>query len=206
MKPTVPEEGSPEIAQSNQGYIPRPVGPEDASDGRDELHTAVADAGVAELTEVGEVLADLSVGEAEFRSQLRRTHRFPPPLLEPLEFAQVETQATDDRSRNRSRRLRTVIRDRIILVGGLHDRASRGSSASLACSHDSREISGRASTAAHCPNLHVNCKGRRGEAQDRASKGTTGGAESNSSQRRAARSLPVGLRRWSLRASCYSFR
>ena len=54
-----------EVAGADEEDVPDFVGAEDLFDLGDEVVDAVADAGVAELAEVGEVFADLGVGEVE---------------------------------------------------------------------------------------------------------------------------------------------
>lgn len=70
MEASVGHEGAAEIAGTDEDDIPGFVGAEDMSDLADQLLDAVADAGMAELSEIGEILADLGIGEAEAFAQL----------------------------------------------------------------------------------------------------------------------------------------
>ncbi len=47
--------------------VPGPVGAEDAADSGDEFIDAVSDPRVSELSEVGEILADLRVGQLKIQ-------------------------------------------------------------------------------------------------------------------------------------------
>ena len=85
-----------EVSGADQQDAPDLVGAEDALDLGDQIIDAVADAGVAEGSEVGEILADLSISEAEDAAKLRRTGRLVAVADQVLQFPEVQAQSADD--------------------------------------------------------------------------------------------------------------
>lgn len=102
-KSLVPQEGAAHIADADHRDGPLAIGAEDAADFSDEFVAAVADAGVAEVAEIGEVLADLGVGEAEERGELAGAHGSAAGADQVLEFAQVEAEPADHYGRDVAR-------------------------------------------------------------------------------------------------------
>ena len=88
----VGHEGAAEVAGADEQDVPDLVGAEDALDLGDEVVDAVADAGVAELAEVGEVLADLGIGEVEGFAELLGGDGSAVLALEGFELAEVEAR------------------------------------------------------------------------------------------------------------------
>src|SRR5207302_105276 len=95
VEAAVGAEGAAEVAGADEQDVPHLVRAEDAFDLEDEVVHAVADAGVAELAEVGEVLADLGIGEAEALAELAAGDRAAVLALERLELPQVEAEPAD---------------------------------------------------------------------------------------------------------------
>jgi hypothetical protein len=96
----VGDEGAAEVTGADEEDVPDFVGAEDFAELGDELIDAVADAGVAELAEVGEVFADLGVGVAKGVAELFGRDGVFVGFMEGFELAQVETEAVDGGSRD----------------------------------------------------------------------------------------------------------
>jgi hypothetical protein len=96
LEAAIAKEGAAEVAESDHGERPGLVGAEDAFDGVDQLVTAIADAGVAELAEVGQVFADLSVCKAKELAELRGAGGFVAVADQVLQLAEVEAEAADN--------------------------------------------------------------------------------------------------------------
>ena len=96
----VGDECAAEVTGADEEDVPDLVGAEDFAELCDEFIDAVADAGVAELTEVGEVFADLSVGVSEGVAELFGGDGVFVGFLEGFELAQVEAEAVDGGSRD----------------------------------------------------------------------------------------------------------
>ena len=73
------------------------VGAQDAADCDDQLFAAVADARIAEVPEIGQILANLGIGKAEQAAELTGTGGFVAVANQMLEFAQIKAQPIDDR-------------------------------------------------------------------------------------------------------------
>src|SRR5262249_51105790 len=69
---------------------------QDLLDGLDQLAAAIADARIAELAEIGQVLTHLRVCKSKQLAKLRRTGRLQAVADLMLQLAQVKTQAADD--------------------------------------------------------------------------------------------------------------
>ncbi len=95
-KAFVAQERMPQITRPDHSNIPGMVGAENLADRLDQLRAFVAYAGVAKMTEVGEVLADLGISKAKQRTELVRTCRLVAGADQMLQFAQVKAQPTDD--------------------------------------------------------------------------------------------------------------
>jgi hypothetical protein len=94
-EPLVGHQGPADVAGPDHGRVPRPIGPEDLAELAGELAHPVADAGMAELAEIGEVLSHLRVGEAQRRPQLLGADGLLLGVGPGLEFAQVQAQPLD---------------------------------------------------------------------------------------------------------------
>ena len=91
----VGDEGAAEVTGADEEDVPDFVGAEDFAELGDEFFDAVADAGVAELAEVGEVFADLGVGVAEGVAELFGGDGGFVGFLQGFELSEVEAQAVD---------------------------------------------------------------------------------------------------------------
>ena len=78
-EPPVFEQGPAEVAQANQGQRPVAVDPQDAPERGAQLLDPVADPGIAELAEEGEILADLGVIDRQGGAELAARDRESPP-------------------------------------------------------------------------------------------------------------------------------
>src|SRR5262249_35495630 len=92
-----------QVADADDRHRPLAVDAQLAAQGCDDFLRGVADAGVAEVAEVGEVLADLGVGDAEGLAELAAGDGPHPRAVEPFEGPQVKAQARD-RGRGEARR------------------------------------------------------------------------------------------------------
>ena len=99
-KPTEGDQRPPQVARSDEEHVRDPIRTQDAANLLDQLWDAVPDPGVAELPEIGEVLADLGVGEAERLTKLTAGDRLTVVLAKGLELSQVEAQPPDRRDRD----------------------------------------------------------------------------------------------------------
>ena len=72
------------------------VDPQDAPEGVGEFLDPVADAGVAELTEEGKILADLRIVDRQARAKLVARNRRQALATESFELAKVQAHAADD--------------------------------------------------------------------------------------------------------------
>ena len=108
------------------------VGAQNAANCRDQLVAAVADAGMAEMAEIGEILADLGIGEAEQRGRAGWELTVAlPGANELLQLAQVEAQPADDRLGDVSGTGGTLIP----FSGGHQIAPTRGGSGRADCRH-----------------------------------------------------------------------
>ncbi len=70
LKPAIAEEGAGQVADADDDSIPVSIDAEALPQGGDELRGWVADAGLAEVAEIGKILANLGVGDAESFAEL----------------------------------------------------------------------------------------------------------------------------------------
>ena len=61
----VAQQGSAQVAGADHGHRPIAIGAQDFANGVDQVVAAIANAGMAEVPEIGQVLANLGVAEAE---------------------------------------------------------------------------------------------------------------------------------------------
>src|SRR5204863_9239921 len=87
-------EGGAQIAESHEGDLPLAVETKDALELRLQTRDVVADAAHTELAEIREVFPDLGRVQAEPLRQLLRRDGLDPVLLELLQAARVDGQAT----------------------------------------------------------------------------------------------------------------
>lgn len=71
----VTQQGPAHVADADQRDDPLSVGAQDAANLSDQLAASVANAWMPEMAEIGEVLADLGVGEAQHLTELTGTDR-----------------------------------------------------------------------------------------------------------------------------------
>src|SRR5262249_23994945 len=88
-------EGTADVADADEERVGDAIGAEDLAESCDERGDLVADAGAAELAEVGEVLADLCVGEAEGACEGAGGDGGDGLGVEGFELAQVEAESAD---------------------------------------------------------------------------------------------------------------
>ena len=93
----VSQQGSAEVSEADHGDRPALAGPQDVLDPGNQLAAAVADAGIAELAEVGQVLAHLGVRKLKQLAELRGAGGFVPVPHQALQLSQVQAQTIDDR-------------------------------------------------------------------------------------------------------------
>ena len=96
----VGDEGAAEVAGTDEEDVPDFVSAEDFAELGDEFFDAVADAGVAELAEVGKVFADLGVGVAQGVAELLGGDGVLFGALEGFQLAEVEAEPENCRSRD----------------------------------------------------------------------------------------------------------
>ena len=87
VEAAVAEQRLAEIADAHHDHGPRMIRAQDVAHRMNQFFAAIAHAGIAELPEKPEVLADLGVAEAEQCAQLARRDRLLAGGLEPLQFA-----------------------------------------------------------------------------------------------------------------------
>ena len=95
-EPAVLEQGPAEVAQADQGQRPVAVDPQDVPQGGDQLLDPVADAGIAELAEEREVLADLGILDRQRLAELAAGDGRLALTLERLELPEVEADPAHD--------------------------------------------------------------------------------------------------------------
>ena len=90
-EPPVPQQGPPEVAQPDQGRAAsRGRSPGSRRSAAIELLDPIADPGIAELAEEGQVLADLGVVDRQRRPEQAAGDRLVSLALEGFELSQVE--------------------------------------------------------------------------------------------------------------------
>ena len=82
------------------------IGAQDAANGDDQFVATIADARIAEMAEIGQILANLGVGEAEQVAELAGAGGFVAVANQMLQFAQIKAQPIDDRLGGRPFRCR----------------------------------------------------------------------------------------------------
>ncbi len=83
-KAAIAQQGPAKVAGPDQDRVPALVGAQNAANRRHQLITAIANARVAKVPEVGQVLANLGVGEAEPAAELTAARRGMPLVDEVL--------------------------------------------------------------------------------------------------------------------------
>src|SRR5262249_20377343 len=111
-------DGAADLAGADHGGVPLPVGAENRPELGDELASSIADTRMTELTEAGEILADLRIGEPQRFAELLGTDRLSPMFEPPFKLAQIQAQTPDGGARN----LRAVGHQRIVLRSAMHFR------------------------------------------------------------------------------------
>src|SRR5262249_8071984 len=92
LEAAVAEQGAGEVADADQRHRPFAVHAERPADGGDQFVRGVADAGVAEVAERGEVLAHLRVGDAERLAELAAGDLGDAVPQQSFEAAQVQAE------------------------------------------------------------------------------------------------------------------
>jgi hypothetical protein len=99
-EPPVTQEGSSQVSYTDEGHPPFAVGPEDDLDRTDEFLATVANAGMAKVPEMGQILTNLGIGEAQVPAKLTAAGGLFAISDQVLKLSQVKAQAADDRLGN----------------------------------------------------------------------------------------------------------
>ena len=78
FKTFVVKECSSKVAEADQGDVPGPVNPQNFSQTGNEISDVVADTRMAELPEIGQILTNLCIGQAQGRPQSTGGNSFLP--------------------------------------------------------------------------------------------------------------------------------
>ena len=95
---TIGQKRSTDVACPDQGGIPGQIPPQDPPKILMEFSNVVPDPGMSELSDEGQVLSDLSIGQPEKRADLLRTHHRSIRGKKHHELPEVEAEAPGRRS------------------------------------------------------------------------------------------------------------
>ena len=96
----VAQQGAAQVTGADHGHRPVAIGAQDLADGLDQVVAAVADARVAKMAEIGQILADLGVAKAQQPAELAGAGALVAVAHQVLQFAQVQAQPADHRLGN----------------------------------------------------------------------------------------------------------
>jgi hypothetical protein len=86
----VPEQCTAHVANSDHRDRPLPVGAENMADLRDQLMASVPNPGVTKVPEIGQVLANLGIGEAQHLAELAGANSRAAIANQMLQLSKVE--------------------------------------------------------------------------------------------------------------------
>lgn len=94
---TIAQESTTEVAHPYECHPPFSIRPKDDLDRANKFLTAVADARVPEVPKVGQILADLGIGEAQLPAKLTATDRLFAIGNQVLKLSQIQAQPANNR-------------------------------------------------------------------------------------------------------------
>jgi hypothetical protein len=95
-EPAILQQGAAEVSHADHRRRPRAVDAEDAAESVEKLVDVIADAGMAELTEKRQILADLGIVDRQGGTEAAAGDRRLALSLGGLKLADVETDSTDN--------------------------------------------------------------------------------------------------------------
>ena len=65
MEPSISQQGTAQVAHAHQGHLPLAVGSQNVANCGHQFLAAISDARMAKVPKMGQILADLGVGESQ---------------------------------------------------------------------------------------------------------------------------------------------
>ncbi len=92
----IAEQGPTQVTDADHGDRPGSIGAQNMTDRGNQLLASVSDAGIAKVAEVGQIFADLGIGQTEQVAQVAGTGGLMAVSHQMLQFPQIQAEPIDD--------------------------------------------------------------------------------------------------------------